>query len=305
MGRPKGTERCRKEGTRPAAGSEQLGRPESTEHEEKEPSRITEARRIMAKAREKACSATDVAGGTNKGRGQPKGDPRDILISDDEHKEEDEDDIDVSELWDDLVKNNPERWDLRDALRLGRSQGGKDPSEEKQIRQRETTEAEIPKASNQTGARENKVHTEARAWDGHDLHAAVEQGTLSKDQATSIMKLRSAIGKGKAEGNQQATREAEVGTKTAEIREVKVGTKTAEMEETEVGTKTAEKKEVEVSTKPPEDQKQQEYIKMETSNATSLNTNRETALKRTAHFQAMQEACLNEAQNIAMRTAAQ
>ena len=48
----------------------------------------------------------------------------------------------------------------------------------------------------------------------------------------------------------------------------------------------------------------QERIVMETSNATSLNTNRETALARKAHFQAIQEACLNEAQVAAMKTAA-
>ena len=47
-----------------------------------------------------------------------------------------------------------------------------------------------------------------------------------------------------------------------------------------------------------------ECIKMETSNATSLNTNRETALKRDAHFQAVQEACLNEAQIATMKAAA-
>lgn len=43
---------------------------------------------------------------------------------------------------------------------------------------------------------------------------------------------------------------------------------------------------------------------METSNATSLNSNRETALARKTHFQAIQEACLNEAQVAAMRAAA-
>jgi len=43
---------------------------------------------------------------------------------------------------------------------------------------------------------------------------------------------------------------------------------------------------------------------METSNATSLNTNRETALKRDAHFQAVQEACLNEAQIATMKAVA-
>ena len=48
----------------------------------------------------------------------------------------------------------------------------------------------------------------------------------------------------------------------------------------------------------------QECIMMETSNATSLNTNRDTALKRDAHFQAVQEACLNEAQIATMKIAA-
>ena len=43
---------------------------------------------------------------------------------------------------------------------------------------------------------------------------------------------------------------------------------------------------------------------METSNTTSLNSNREIALARTAHFRAIQEACLNEAQIVAMKTAA-
>ena len=35
---------------------------------------------------------------------------------------------------------------------------------------------------------------------------------------------------------------------------------------------------------------------METSNATSLNSNRDTAIERKAHFQGIQEACLTEAQ---------
>ena len=43
---------------------------------------------------------------------------------------------------------------------------------------------------------------------------------------------------------------------------------------------------------------------METNNATSLKPNRETALARKAHFQAIQEACLNVAQVAAMKTAA-
>ena len=43
---------------------------------------------------------------------------------------------------------------------------------------------------------------------------------------------------------------------------------------------------------------------METSNVTSLNSNRETPLARIAHSQAIQEACLNEAQLAAMKTAA-
>ena len=43
---------------------------------------------------------------------------------------------------------------------------------------------------------------------------------------------------------------------------------------------------------------------METSNVTSLNSNRETAIARTAHFQAVQEACLNEAQTAQMKAAA-
>ena len=40
---------------------------------------------------------------------------------------------------------------------------------------------------------------------------------------------------------------------------------------------------------------------METSNATSLNSNRDTALARKAHFQGIQEACLTETQIRAMK----
>lgn len=43
---------------------------------------------------------------------------------------------------------------------------------------------------------------------------------------------------------------------------------------------------------------------LETSSSTSLNSNRGTALARKAHFQAIQETCLNEAQVAAMETAA-
>ena len=48
---------------------------------------------------------------------------------------------------------------------------------------------------------------------------------------------------------------------------------------------------------------QQERILLETSNATSLNSTRETALARKAHFQAIQEACLNEAQVASLKVA--
>ena len=41
---------------------------------------------------------------------------------------------------------------------------------------------------------------------------------------------------------------------------------------------------------------QNERIILETSNATSLNSNRDIALARKAHFQGLQEACLTEAQ---------
>ena len=56
-----------------------------------------------------------------------------ITISDDEKDEEmqsKEDDW-SADLWDDLVKDRPERWNIRDALKPGKSEGRGDPSEGK------------------------------------------------------------------------------------------------------------------------------------------------------------------------------
>ena len=56
-----------------------------------------------------------------------------------------------------------------------------------------------------------------------------------------------------------------------------------------------------VETREPCNTSQSERIIVEISNVTSLNSNRDIALARKAHFQGIQEACLTEAQMKAMR----
>ena len=42
-----------------------------------------------------------------------------------------------TDLWDDLVKERPEHWNIRDALKHGKSEGRVDPSKDKIQHQRE------------------------------------------------------------------------------------------------------------------------------------------------------------------------
>ena len=58
--------------------------PEDEARGGEEPSHITEAKRLTAKARERACSNIDEGSSSNQGRSKVKSDSKVILISDDE-----------------------------------------------------------------------------------------------------------------------------------------------------------------------------------------------------------------------------
>ena len=106
----------------------------------------------------------------------------------------------TAEFWDDLIKDRSEHWDLHDAFKHGKSKGRGDPSEDNVQFQR----GERPtKARNIAQAYEGeppdggrKVFIDARTWEGIDLNHAVDSGDLTVEQAFSIMRLRSAIGRG-------------------------------------------------------------------------------------------------------------
>ena len=121
-------------------------------------------------------------------------------------------------------------------------------------------------------------------------------------QAASIMRLRRTIGKRKASEAELEDKQDERRTDEAVTEATKASRKWAGQQE-QADAKLPQQQ-------PSNEQREakhggvQERIRMETSNVTSLNSNRETALARTAHFQAVQEACLSEAQIAAMKTAA-
>ena len=116
------------------------------------------------------------------------------------------------DLWDDLVKNKPEQWDIRDALRLGKRESQEDPSRRTKKQQRE----ESPTAE-KTGPPHpdayprntpDKIYIYTRDWELHDLNTAVENGSLTVDQAFSIMRLMQATAKPKHDNNEDELIEA-------------------------------------------------------------------------------------------------
>ena len=86
------------------------------------------------------------------------------------------------DLWDELVKNKPEHWDIRDALKHGKNQGQEDQSSRKAKPQHEESPNEAkcgtvePRAA--PGDCKKQVFIGAREWEGHDLNLAVERGPL-------------------------------------------------------------------------------------------------------------------------------
>ena len=101
-------------------------------------------------------------------------------------------------IWDELVRDKPQHWDMHDALRLGKRQP-EDPSTRKCERTRSSSpstedksELKAPDMPKQDA--NPKLFIGARDWEGKDLHKAVDEGQLTPEQAASIMKLRAALG---------------------------------------------------------------------------------------------------------------
>ena len=120
-----------------------------------------------------------------------------ITISDDEPEDQlgKMDDDWTAAIWDELVKDKPERWDLHDALRLGRTRC-EDPSIQKKHRSRSSSPCNAESKEEPVQTKISRSFIDARDWEGKDLDRAINEGHLTMDQAKSIMKIRAAIGKG-------------------------------------------------------------------------------------------------------------
>ena len=102
----------------------------------------------------------------------------------------------TQDLWGDLLKNNPERWDIHDAFRLGKRESQEDTSSNKKERPRQSNSTEdVKEPTNDGGISQSmpgKIFIDAREWEGRGLNQAVMSGQLTADQAFSILKLRQA-----------------------------------------------------------------------------------------------------------------
>ena len=197
---------------------------------------------------------------------------------------------------------------MRVALMHGKTAGYEDPSSHKEQRQRE--ESRDGSITERCKAEDFKPTTfiDAREWEGYDLNQAVDRGALTSEQASSIMRLRAAVGKRKAseaqlENKGDGDRVLEVSREDMKPR-CSSGESRQKRDNAVRPQQQYNHREEATSQHDVRPDGPQERIRMETSNATSLNSNRETALSRTAHFQVVQEDCLNEAQIAAMKTAA-
>lgn len=120
-------------------------------------------------------------------------------------------------IWDELVREEPQHWDMYDALRLGKRLG-EDPSGGKREQPTsnnidvDTFEA---KGDNIGTTSEPVTFVDARQWKGKDLNLAVEEGHITSEQASGIMKLRVVVGDAepptkKIEGEVRGARQTEV-----------------------------------------------------------------------------------------------
>ena len=83
------------------------------------------------------------------------------------------------DLWDELVANKPEHWDIRDALRLRKRESHEDPSSKKKEQPRVESPTSIrTRQLNPNLAKQSTVpetYMDARGWVGQDLNQAVER----------------------------------------------------------------------------------------------------------------------------------
>ena len=100
-------------------------------------------------------------------------------------------------IWNELVKDKPEHCDLHDALRLGKRHA-EDPSSKTHERPGSTSplgESRRTKHNNIGKRSTPRNFVDAREWEGKDPNRAVDEGHLTFEQASSIMRLRRAIAK--------------------------------------------------------------------------------------------------------------
>jgi len=104
-----------------------------------------------------------------------------ITISDDEPEDQHGrmDDVWTAAIWDELIKDKPEHWNLRDALRLGRTRG-EDPSLDKVPRHRSSSPPPAAKEDAPARTEHGKDFIDAREWEGKDLMGPSKKGTLPK-----------------------------------------------------------------------------------------------------------------------------
>ena len=184
-------------------------------------------------------------------------------------------------MTNELVRNKTQHWDMHDALRLGKRQH-EDPSTRKSERTRSSSPSiedkpELKVSDMPKQDAKSKFFIDARDWEGKDLHKAVDEGQLTSEQAASIMRLRAAVGtpkprrNGGPDGNESLMRNQSNG----------------KPDQTAVARENGEPR---PGTKEPSNGSRSQRIIVETSNVTSLNSNRDIALARKTHCQGIQEA---------------
>ena len=109
------------------------------------------------------------------------------MISDDEPDEQlgRMDDDWTQALWDDLIKDNSENWDMRDAFKHGKQSSQQDPSSNKKQRpwNSDLRENGEKTADERLQTKPQRIFIDAREWDGRDLNQAVLEERLTVDQS--------------------------------------------------------------------------------------------------------------------------
>lgn len=181
----------------------------------------------------------------------------------------------------------------------------------------EADPADIDERSEGSAHREGQE--EACKWDGRNLIEAIDNDELNFDHASRVLQQRAEFGYAKRKQrdrrdscNNERDADAEAVTTEEQIRDMISKTQHDNLrchEESAFGERSRVPTDEAVGPKRVDFARQvigddmneeSEKLIMETCNATYLNSNRPTALARKAHFQAVQEACLTDAQMAGM-----